>query len=278
MPKINKQKPEKGYCQSVESSEVFVRHHFAGKLYIDFGARLYDPATARWNASDPMAEKYLWSGPYSYCLGNPVNNVDPDGNVVWFIPLVKGLTGAAIDAVAQITVSMTMGKNFKESLRKLDLTSVGVSFVSSAFLSPGLSSTAKAAKGAKVAAVGLNVANAAVDYSVEDGTKIILGDKPHNKDIKSAVADMLFSTTSDFVSGKTLSAFGADADRMMSPSYLSPLTKDRKEYVRQVDKLVKGDIFPAINNAPTSYFFGAGDRMFVVFVLEPEERNVQEDN
>ena len=262
------------------------RHRFAGKEeqafaglpYIDFGARLYDPATARWNTSDPMAEKYHWSSPYVYCLDNPINSVDPDGNVVWFIPLVKGLAGAAIDAGAQITVSMAMGKNFKESLLELDLTSVGASFVSSAFLSPGLSSAAKVTKGAKVAAVGLNVANAAVDYSVEDGMTFVLANDLHNKGIGDFAADLLFSTASDFVSGKTLSAFGADVDRMMSPSYISPLTKDQKEYVRQMGKFVKGDIFPAINNAPTSYFFGAGDKMFVVFVLEPEENNVQEDN
>lgn len=251
---------------------------FASLPYIDFGARLYDPVTARWNTSDPMAEKYHRSSPYAYCLGNPVNNVDPDGNVVWFIPLVKGLAGAAIDAGAQITVSMAMGKNFKESIKELDLTSIGASFVSSALLSPGLSSATKATKGAKVAAVGLNVANAAVDYTYKDGVTFVLGDNSYNKDIKNVVTDMLFSTASDFVSSKTLSAFGADVDRMMSPSYLSPLTKDQKEYVRQMNKLVKGDLFPAINNAPTSYFFSAGDNMFVVFMLEPEENNVQEDN
>ena len=46
---------------------------------IDFGARLYDPFTARWTARDPMATKYVALGPYNYCAGSPANLVDPDG-------------------------------------------------------------------------------------------------------------------------------------------------------------------------------------------------------
>ena len=46
---------------------------------VDFGARQYDPFTARWTTHDPMAEKYASMSPYSYCAGNPVNIVDPKG-------------------------------------------------------------------------------------------------------------------------------------------------------------------------------------------------------
>ena len=41
-----------------------------GKM--DFGARMYDPFTARWTTHDPMAEKYVSMSPYNYCAGNPV--------------------------------------------------------------------------------------------------------------------------------------------------------------------------------------------------------------
>ena len=43
---------------------------------LDFGARMYDPATARWTAIDPMAEKYYSVSPYAYCIGDPIRNVD----------------------------------------------------------------------------------------------------------------------------------------------------------------------------------------------------------
>lgn len=46
---------------------------------IDYGARLYDPTTARWTTQDPLAEKYTSFSPYSYCANDPVNLVDPNG-------------------------------------------------------------------------------------------------------------------------------------------------------------------------------------------------------
>ncbi|MBR6414739.1 MAG: hypothetical protein IKS22_01355 [Bacteroidales bacterium] len=52
----------------------------AGRPYLDFGARLYDPRTAAWLSQDPMAEKYYGTSPYAYCAGNPVNRIDPYGN------------------------------------------------------------------------------------------------------------------------------------------------------------------------------------------------------
>ncbi len=47
--------------------------------YLDFGARMYDPKLVRWNTYDPMAEKYYGINPYVYCAGDPVNNVDSEG-------------------------------------------------------------------------------------------------------------------------------------------------------------------------------------------------------
>lgn len=52
-------------------------------LYLsDFGARYYDPYTARWTTRDPMAGKYPAWSPYAYCAGDPVNLVDTDGRII----------------------------------------------------------------------------------------------------------------------------------------------------------------------------------------------------
>jgi RHS repeat-associated protein len=59
----------------------------------DYGARLYDPALARFTTVDPHAERYYSISPYAYCLNNPVNAVDPDGRLVIFINGMHGGSG-----------------------------------------------------------------------------------------------------------------------------------------------------------------------------------------
>ena len=71
------------------------RWHFSGKEsqsflsaaipLLDFGARMYDPLTARWTAQDPLAEKYYAVSPHAYCLGNPISLFDPNGTDVWTV-------------------------------------------------------------------------------------------------------------------------------------------------------------------------------------------------
>ena len=48
----------------------------------DYGARQYAPLLPLWDRVDPLAEKYYGVSPYAYCLGDPVKNVDVDGEKV----------------------------------------------------------------------------------------------------------------------------------------------------------------------------------------------------
>ncbi|MBX7243655.1 MAG: RHS repeat-associated core domain-containing protein, partial [Bacteroidia bacterium] len=50
-----------------------------GLGWYDYGARMYDPATGRWNGVDMLAEKYIGISPYVYCADNPVLFLDVDG-------------------------------------------------------------------------------------------------------------------------------------------------------------------------------------------------------
>ena len=45
----------------------------------DFGARTYFADRIQWGQMDPLCEKYYAISPYTYCDGNPVINIDPDG-------------------------------------------------------------------------------------------------------------------------------------------------------------------------------------------------------
>ena len=67
------------------SSSADLPYKFNGKeldeetgLYY-YGARYMNPVTSMWYGVDPLAEKYVMSGSYVYCLGNPVKLFDPDG-------------------------------------------------------------------------------------------------------------------------------------------------------------------------------------------------------
>ncbi len=56
----------------------------------DFEARVYDPAVGRFTTPDPLAWDTPWLSPYSYCAGDPVNNIDYNGK--WVI----GINGTKV--------------------------------------------------------------------------------------------------------------------------------------------------------------------------------------
>ena len=74
---ILSQSTNQGIQKYKYSGKEFDRMH--GLDMYDFGARQQDPETGMFTSMDPLCEKYYNVTPYSYCVGNPVRYVDPEG-------------------------------------------------------------------------------------------------------------------------------------------------------------------------------------------------------
>jgi len=73
-----------------------------GLMY--FGARFYSPALNRFVSPDPLAVHKPGSADdnlYAYVSGRTFSAVDPDGQALWFIPILVGIAVSAIINVAQ---------------------------------------------------------------------------------------------------------------------------------------------------------------------------------
>jgi RHS repeat-associated protein len=92
-----------------DSNPGFQPFGFAGGLYdrrttlSHFGARAYDPATGRWLQKDPIGFAGGDANLYAYVGNDPVNAVDPTGQLGWLAAMALGAAfGAGLDLAAQL--------------------------------------------------------------------------------------------------------------------------------------------------------------------------------
>ncbi len=92
---------------TADTNPEFQPFGFAGGLYdpltglVRFGARDYDPQSARWTSKDPTLFGGGDTDLYVYAFANPINYVDPNGEAAAVIPY---LAGAALVAAAAAVV------------------------------------------------------------------------------------------------------------------------------------------------------------------------------
>ena len=99
---------------TADSSPGFQPFGFAGGLYDHhtrlhrFGVRDYDGATGRWLAIDPNSFTG-GSNLYAYAHGDPINFVDPAGDVPLLFPLVGALFGMGANIMYQMGEGKSLG-------------------------------------------------------------------------------------------------------------------------------------------------------------------------
>lgn len=216
---------------------------------LDFHARWHDPITARFTTIDEKAETNPDISPYVYCAGNPIRYIDPDGKMPALIyGLIKGFCGAIIDVCAQVTVAMDNGDNFEQAISKIDYTSVGASFVTSAIASPEMSTTAKVATVATVAG------DAAIDIQANGDSESILGiigKEP--KPITNAAVDAVFSTVPGKVVDNAKAGFNKAVTSDLKSNTAATLTKETRTSLKQAQETVKSLPAEIVTDAITSY-------------------------
>ena len=161
---------------------------------------------------------------------------------------------------------MSSWKTFMESLKSVDMTSVGTSFITSAVISPG------ASKGLKAAVVGANLLDAGVDYSIDDGFSSIAD---NNKTIEEAFVGFAIDVASSEASKAMQKAFVKDANAKLAPSVAAPLTKAERASLRSRKAFAESETFSVMLGDLFSFTSGMVENVTFELVLPP--RNIEKE-
>lgn len=131
----------------------------------DYGARQYNPIVPTWDRIDPLCENFGYMSPYNYCLDNPVNTTDQDGEG----PILGAVIGGGTELACQLIENYDTNSSVLDNLSKnVNWTNVGIAAGEGA-LTSGVS--ALKGLGAKVAITAVSSAAKNVSDQIKDGAK-----------------------------------------------------------------------------------------------------------
>lgn len=146
---------------------------YAGKQWdaslglYDFGARLYDPALLRFTAPDPVRQ---FASPYVFASNNPMNMVDPSGNISIWAQVGIGAAMVAVIA-AGIALSFVTFGAAAPAAAAADTALAGAAVTGEA----AAAGTAAAAAGGEAAAAGAAAGEAVVEGAALGAGEVAAG-------------------------------------------------------------------------------------------------------
>lgn len=133
----------------------------------DYGARQYNPIVPTWDRIDPLCEYFGYMSPYNYCLDNPVNTTDQDGEG----PILGAVIGGGTELACQLIENYDTNSSVLDNLSKnVNWTNVGIAAGEGA-LTSGVS--AFKGLGAKVAISAVTSAAKEISNQIKKGGKNI---------------------------------------------------------------------------------------------------------
>lgn len=93
-----------------------------GLNWLDYGARWYDPAIARFPSVDPIIEKFPHLTPYNYASNDPISKIDLWGLQGW---PVNELLGRWENMASPVTETLQKRRVSKETQQRVDLFRTG---------------------------------------------------------------------------------------------------------------------------------------------------------
>lgn len=133
----------------------------------DYGARQYNPIVPTWDRIDPLCENFGYMSPYNYCLDNPVNTTDQDGEG----PILGAVIGGGTELACQLIENCDTNSSVLDNLSKnVNWTNVGIAAGEGA-LTSGVS--AFKGLGAKVAISAVTSAAKEISNQIKKGGKNI---------------------------------------------------------------------------------------------------------
>lgn len=133
----------------------------------DYGARQYNPIVPTWDRIDPLCENFGYMSPYNYCLDNPVNTTDQDGEG----PILGAVIGGGTELACQLIENYDTNSFVLDNLSKnVNWTNVGIAAGEGA-LTSGVS--AFKGLGAKVAISAVTSAAKEISNQIKKGGKNI---------------------------------------------------------------------------------------------------------